>query len=100
MHGFLDLLFIVIFSGPAPPINNTLEEYTANNITIILEWTGEEDVLYNIGIVPQIPITFIGNTSVQLTLLYNTEYNVSVEAALPCQNQASSHIQLLYGELS
>ena len=80
-----------------------MEEYSANNVTVILEWTREEGVLYNINIIPQIPIAFIGNrnqsTSVQLTVLYNTEYIVSVEAALPCQNQSSNHVQLFYGEI-
>ena len=95
---------IILFSGPAPPmITNTSEEYGANNVTIILEWAQEKNVLYNISIVPQIPIAYyIGSTSlsVRLTVLYNTEHNMSVEAALPCQNQASSHLQLFYGELS
>ena len=29
----------------------------------------------------------------------NTEYNLSVEAALLCQNQVLNHIQLFYGKL-
>ena len=58
-----------------------------------------EGAIYQIIIVPQIPMMFTGNSSVSLTLLYNTDYNLSVEATLPCQHQAHGHILLFYGEL-
>ena len=68
-----------------------------------MEWDQQEGVLYNItiiSIVPEVPIEFIGLTRVQLTLLYNTEYNMSVEATLLCQSQLPSHVLLFYGELN
>ena len=83
------------------PILRILDErYEADNVTVTVEWTEEEGVLNNItvvSIVPQVPIEFIGHTSVQLTLSYNIEYNISVKAALPCQNEVPSHVQLFYG---
>ena len=78
----------------------TSEEYRADNVTVTVEWTDEQGVLYNItiiSIVPEVSIEFIGRTRVQLILLYNTEYNMSVEAALLCQNKVPSHVQLFYG---
>ena len=78
---------------------STSEEFGADNVTVTVEWTQEEGAMYRIIIVPQEPMTFTGDSSIQLTLLYNTNYRVSVEAALPCQHQAHGHIMLFYGEL-
>ena len=63
-----------------------------------MEWTQEEGATYQIIIVPQTPINFTGESSIQLILAYNTNYNLSVESALPCY-QAQSHVLLFYGEL-
>ena len=81
---------------------STSEEYRANNVKVIVEWMKQEDVSYNVSIVPQIPIISTGTTSIHLTVLYNTEYNMSVEATSLCQNRESTHIQLslFYGELT
>ena len=65
-----------------------------------MEWTREKGAQYNIGITPSVTITVNGSTIVQLLLLYNTEYNVSLEAVNPCQSIASSNVQLFYGELN
>ena len=78
----------------------TSEEYRANNISIIVEWTEEEGVSYNITIIPMVPITFTESTSVELIVSYNTEYNVSLEAVAVCRSVAPSHIRLFYGEFS
>ena len=78
----------------------TSEEFRADNIMVTVEWTQEEGVTYQIIIIPEIPITFTGESSIQLILPYNTNYNLSVEATLPCQHQAHSHVQLFYGEFN
>lgn len=78
---------------------STSEEFGADNVTVTVEWTQEEGAIYRIIIVPQEPMTFTGDSSIQLTLLYNINYSVSVAAALPCQYQAHGHIMLFYGEL-
>ena len=41
----------------------------------------------------------IENVIVQLLLLYNTEYNVSLETFAACQRETSSIVQLFYGKL-
>ena len=78
----------------------TSGEYRANNVSVIVEWTEEEGVSYNITINPSVPKTFTRSASVQL-ISYNTEYNVSLEAVAVCQSVAPSHcIQLFHGEFS
>ena len=80
----------------------TLEEFGADNVTVTVEWTQEEGVTYQIIIVPQIPIISTGDlgSSIQLILPYNTNYNLSVKSALPCQHQAQSHVLLFYGKFN
>ena len=62
-------------------------------------WTLEEGVEYNISVIPSAPVMVIESVIVQLLLLYNTEYNVSLEAFAACQREASSIVQLFYGKL-
>ena len=78
------LLLSINFSGPSGPIMISIsEEYRAENIMVIMDWT-QEGVSYNITIIPMVPIASTGRTSVQLTLSYNVEYNVSLEAITVC----------------
>ena len=72
------------------------EGYRDDNVTVLVEWT-QEDVSYNITIVPMVPIIFIGSSSIQLIVSYNVEYNVSLEAVAVCQSIAPGHIRLFYG---
>ena len=83
-----------------PTIINTSEVYNADSIIVLVEWTQEEGVSYNITITPMVPIIFTGRTSVQLILAYHMEYNLSLEAFAACRSVAPSHIQLFYGESS
>ena len=76
----------------------TSEEYRADSIAVIIEWTQQEGVSYNITIVPTAPMVYTGSTSVQVIVSYNTEYNVSLEASAVCQSIVSSNISLFYGE--
>ena len=95
------MLLLLFFQPHAdgPTIVSTSEKYGADNVTVLVEWT-QEDVSYNITIVPIVPIIVIGSNSVQLIIAYNVEYNLSLEAVVGCQNVAPGRIQLLYGELS
>ena len=76
----------------------TSEEYRADSIAVIIEWTQREGVSYNITIVPTVPMIYTGSTSVQVIVSYNTEYNVSLEASTVCQSIVSSNITLFYGK--
>ena len=58
-----------------------VEQFNVNDVTILLGWHQEDDVTYNVSVVPD-PQEFslTGNTSVQLTVPYNTSYSVYVTA--------------------
>ena len=67
-----------------------------------VEWTSEEsNVHYNINVTPSVPKTFIKNTVnvVQLIVLYNIEYNVSLETVDVCRSKPPSNRQLFYGKV-
>ena len=80
------------------------EEFNDNNVTVTLELSvGNSPVSYNVSVYPQTTITFIGDSMVELTALYNTLYNVSISessAPIPCgQNTMSAtSIILNYSE--
>ena len=77
----------------------TFEEYRADSIAVIIEWTQWKGVSYNITmIVPMVPVIYTGSTSVQLTVSYNTKYNVSLEGSTVCQSIGASNITLFYGK--
>ena len=75
------------------------EEYSADNITVTVEWTQQVYATYNVTVVPLVPIVFTGSTRCQLTIPYNTEYNLTVEAAAPCRANTTALIRLNYGEI-
>ena len=75
------------------------EEFQLDKVTITVEWVQQFNAIYKVKVMPapQVPI-FFKSTSCQLTILYNTEYNLSVEAFDLCKN-ATSMIGLNYGTL-
>ena len=77
-----------------------LERLGVNNVTLMLEWTQENDVSYNINIKPQAAIDFIGNTSVQFVVLYNTLYIARVVAYNLCNsaNTANATVEFNYSK--
>ena len=87
---------------PSPPIVQTKEKFRMDEVVIGLQWTQETYenlyVSYNISTEPEIDatVTLISNTHANLTLSYNTQYNVSVVADL-CGHQATTIIEIHYG---
>ena len=72
----------------------------SDNVTVTVEYTQPAVYsTYTVTVVPLVPIVFFGNTSCQLTIPYNTEYNLSVEAAAPCTPNTAASIRLKYSEL-
>jgi hypothetical protein len=74
-------------------------EYSAGNVTVTVEWTQQVYASYNIMVlpIPLVPIVFTGSTSRQLTIPYNTEHNLTVEAIAPCRPTTTAVIELKYG---
>ncbi|MCG8626759.1 MAG: hypothetical protein MJE68_32755 [Proteobacteria bacterium] len=73
------------------------ENYSPDNVTVTVAWIQQAGAMYDIGIVPPAPIVSTGNVNSQLTVVYNTEYNLSVVAFTPCGN-TTAFITLLYGK--
>ena len=80
------------------------EAYHADNVTLTVKWPQQVRAVFNTRILPEppVPLVFIGSTSRQLTVSYNTEYNFSVEAIVtaPCRSNVTASIRLNYGEMS
>ena len=77
------------------------EQYSVNNITITVEWIQQFGAvyMYDLSVLPPAPLEFIGSSSVQLVLEYNTLYNLSVVAVAPCGGYTqTSFIALDYGK--
>ena len=88
---------------PNSPLIITEEEFGMDGVAIGLHWTQESHgnllASYNISTVPTIgaEVTMISNTKANLTVPYNTPYNVSVVADL-CGSQAITKIEIHYGK--
>ena len=91
----------MIFLPDPKELNVTLvsENYETHAVILILEWTHMHSASYYISVSPQLELRFDGSTRVQLTALYNTQYNVSVVASYSCHHhgQHSDNIDLYYG---
>ena len=81
--------------------SNTSEEYEADYITVSVEWAQQVGTMYTVRVLPLplVPIMATGSTSRQLTISYNTVYNLSVEATAPCRANATAFIRLHYGKV-
>ena len=75
-------------------------EYGTHNVTVLLRWIPENGVTYNISTEPEVETVINFNTmsTAQITLSYNTHYNVSVLATSVC-GRARNHtaIEFYYG---
>ena len=82
------------------PILRILDErYEADNVTVTVEWAQQDGAVYTVRVSPPVPIMVTGSTSRQLTISYNTVYNLSVVAVAPCRVNATTFIRLNYGEV-
>ena len=73
--------------------------YEADNVLVMLDWTPQEGVSYNVTTIPRAAIVLTANTSVQLALEYNTQYNVSI-LATSCEQSFATIVDhdLKFGE--
>lgn len=76
------------------------EHYGTENITVLLDWTEELHVLYNITVTaPDLErlVRLVESSSAQLTLSYNTVYSVRFVATL-CGQNSTNNFKLQYGK--
>ena len=87
---------------PDPPEGVLMSEmFGSDSATVILQWsspTVASGVSYNVNVTPPLEsVLMAGNTSVQLTVPYNTEYNVSIVTINCAGKSPASVTSLLYG---
>ena len=81
-----------------PTLRIVSKDVLAENITVTVEWTQQVYATYHVTVVPLVPIVLTGSTSCQLTIPYNMEYNLTVEATAPCRSNTTALIRIDYGE--
>ena len=81
------------------------EDYQADNVTVTVKWDPAQQmdniitlITTTVTVSPLVPIIPTGNTSRELVISYNTEYNLSVVAVTACGNAAATK-KLNYGEI-
>ena len=83
---------------------NIFQEYKDDNVTVTVEWIQKAYHRLNITVTvvprPLVPLIEIGDASRQLTIPYNTEYNISLEGTAQCRPNVTvtAFILLDYGE--
>ena len=80
-------------------MNISDEQYEVDNVTITVKWAQLLGVMYTIKVSPWVPLVYNGSTSLQLTISYNTDFNLSVEAIAPCRDNITVSIRLQYGKI-
>jgi hypothetical protein len=67
-----------------------------DNFTVTLEWYQFSGESYNVTTVPEpVSTSFTGSTGVQLVMLYDTPYNVTITATL-CGNRNTTNFTTLH----
>jgi hypothetical protein len=67
-----------------------------DNFTVSLKWFQFSSETYSVTTVPEsVSTSFTGSTSVQLVMLYDTPYNVTITATL-CGNRNTTNFTTLY----
>ena len=80
----------------------TVTEFGDNDVTVTFQWTHGDGVSYALDVIPPANhnITFLeASASVQIQVLYNTAYNVSLKSSLCGQINASTSFLLNFSEL-
>ena len=86
----------VTIPRPFVNVNIVSEEFYSNSITVVLEWNEEIGVTYDVAVYPNVTKTFKSKAGLHLSILYNVQYTVNVEASL-CGQLTFDVSQLLYG---
>ena len=103
-------IFFVAYHPNSPKIVVTKEVFGMDEVTVSLEWLATQEltersfeslVSYYIRVKPSmgIKVIMVDATRANLTMLYNTLYNVSVTAILCNQINTSTIVKLYYGKL-
>ena len=91
------MLLHVAYSN-RPKVNTSVEYGTDGNATVYIEWIPETHTSYKVSVEPQVSVTF-RLSNAQLTVPYNTHFNVSIMATLCKQYTTTTIIGIHYGGL-
>ena len=95
------ILYILIHTAVVSiPSVMVMEHYGADNVTVILEWTKQQHISYNITIMPNAVVQESSENTrlrAQLTVAYNIMYSVKFEATL-CGQNVTEDFEFLHGE--
>jgi hypothetical protein len=73
-----------------------MTHFGADNFTVAVEWFQFSGETYSVTTVPQpVSTSFTGNTGVQLVMLYDTPYNVTITTML-CGNRNATNFTTLH----
>ena len=81
-----------------PELNVSVEQFELTGVVAIIEWTGENGLSYNISTFPDVPVAFLGDTSVRMTIPYDIQFMVNVSAML-CGEITTTVKNLFYGKV-
>jgi hypothetical protein len=74
-----------------------MTHFGTDSFTVTLEWFQFSGETYSVAIVPEsVHLISTMSTSVQLVMLYNTQYNVTVIATL-CGHRNATNLVIYYG---
>ena len=73
------------------------ERFQSENVTVTLKWVQGVNDFYNVQVVPPVYMYYNDSTTVELTLLYNILYSVTIIAYL-CEYNTTDVTEFLYGK--
>ena len=77
-------------ADPQKFITSQSEIFGIDSNTVTLEWPqGNPLHSYQVSVLPQVEITFMGKVRVQLSVSYDVMYNVSIVMSSPCGQNAA-----------
>ena len=94
----IDMIFQNLIDVVTPSVNIS-EHFQMNFVSVTLKWTAKNGISYSVNVNPETAINYTGEWSAQLSVLYNTKYNVSVVASLCGTSQAVNSMTINYGKL-
>jgi hypothetical protein len=80
------------------PNTSISEQFQSKDISVTLEWTHTNGVSYSISVEPEVAVNYTGRSSAQITVSYDTKYNVSVVASL-CGETTTYFAIIYHGKL-
>ena len=78
----------------------TTPQFGNSSISVTIEWTPEDSVIYRAVVVPETAPTFLKRSKILVIPFYNIQYNITIAATTCGQNseRITTAVSLSYGE--